>query len=167
MSLLHAAFHHSAPNPLDETEQMLIERDISYERPCDHEVLADTEGQWCNYRLWFNFDDSVGVLVFSCAFDLRIPPKARETLYPLLVKLNEKLWLGHFDMTSEDGTILFRHSLLTQTSAAIKQDQLGALLEIATSECDRFYPALQSVLWGGGSVDEALAAALFDTAGEA
>ena len=40
-------------------------------------------------------------------------------------------------------------------------------IEAAVSECDRFYPAFQFVLWGDKSPSEALDAALVDAAGEA
>ncbi|MGH6959444.1 MAG: YbjN domain-containing protein, partial [Dongiaceae bacterium] len=35
------------------------------------------------------------------------------------------------------------------------------------SECERFFPAFQFVLWGGKSPEEALAAAMLETVGEA
>ena len=41
------------------------------------------------------------------------------------------------------------------------------LIEIAVGEADRFYPAFQFLLWGGKSPEEALAAALLETVGEA
>jgi hypothetical protein len=34
-------------------------------------------------------------------------------------------------------------------------------------ECDRIYPALQMVVWGGSPVREALDAAMLETMGEA
>jgi hypothetical protein len=40
-------------------------------------------------------------------------------------------------------------------------------MEIAVSECDRFYPAFQFVIWGGKSAAEAIGAAMLDTVGEA
>ena len=45
--------------------------------------------------------------------------------------------------------------------------QIERLIEIAISECERYYPAFQFVLWGGKSADEAVAAAMFETMGEA
>ena len=41
------------------------------------------------------------------------------------------------------------------------------LIEVAISECERFYPAFQFVLWGGKSAEEAIAAAMLETQGEA
>ena len=45
--------------------------------------------------------------------------------------------------------------------------QLRDLLDIAIQESERFYPAFQSVVWGGKSPAEALEIALFETIAEA
>ena len=46
-------------------------------------------------------------------------------------------------------------------------DRAELLVETAIDECERFYPVFQSVLWGGKSPREAIAAALIETQGEA
>ena len=46
-------------------------------------------------------------------------------------------------------------------------EQVEDLVDIALSECERFYPAFQLVLWGGKSPLEAIAAAMIDPVGEA
>jgi hypothetical protein len=51
----------------------------------------------------------------------------------------------------------------SQVSAA----QCEALLHLAVEACEHYYPAFQFVLWGGKSAREAMAAALFEVAGQA
>ena len=46
-------------------------------------------------------------------------------------------------------------------------EQVEDLVDIALSECERFYPAFQLVVWGGKTPDEAMAAAMIDPIGEA
>ena len=41
------------------------------------------------------------------------------------------------------------------------------LVDIALSECERFYPAFQFVVWGGKSPAQAIASAMIDPVGEA
>jgi hypothetical protein len=41
------------------------------------------------------------------------------------------------------------------------------LVEAAIEECERFYPVFQFVLWAGKTPQEAIAAALIETQGEA
>lgn len=154
-------------NPLDLAEQLIIDRDWLCDRPVDEELVAEVQSNWCNYRIWFTWQQDLGVLIFSCAFDSKIPEKQREKVYPLLARVNEKMWVGHFDIGAEDGMVMYRHALLLRGGKQASPEQLEDLLDIAMTECNRFYPAFQSVLWGGNTVDEALEIALLDTVGEA
>ena len=94
-----------------------------------------------------------------------VPPARRSEIYELLGLINEQLWLGHFDLWSEDGVILFRHASLM--GDAVSVGTCEELIDIAISTCERFYPAFQFVLWGGKSAGDALVASLIDTVGEA
>ncbi len=154
-------------NPLDLAEQLVNDRDWLFERPDDAELVAEVTGNWCNYRIWFAWQPDLGGLIFSCAFDSKIPEKSRSKIHPLLSAVNEKMWLGHFDMGSEDGMIMFRHALLLRGGLGATTEQLEDLMDIAITECNRFFPAFQSVLWGGNTVEEALQIAMLDTVGEA
>lgn len=155
-------------NPLDEIEQLLLQRDIAHDRPIEDEIIGEVKGSWNHYKLWFRWEEALGVLMMSCSMDVQVTKTASKArIYPLLAELNEKLWLGHFEMSSEDGTIMFRYSVLAQDATDILPDQIEAIIDVAITECNRCYPALQSVLWGNSSVNEAITLAMFDTAGEA
>jgi hypothetical protein len=45
--------------------------------------------------------------------------------------------------------------------------QCEVLLSAALDACERYYPAFQFVAWAGEGAHEALAAAMFETTGEA
>lgn len=154
-------------NPLDLAEQLVSDRDWLFDRPMDEELVAEVQSAWCNFRVWFSWQPDLNGLVFSCAYDQKIPEKQRAKIYPLLAAVNERLWLGHFDMGSEDGMVMFRHALLLRGGQGATAEQMEDLIDIALTECNRFYPAFQSVLWGGNTVEEALEIAMLDTVGEA
>ena len=154
-------------NPLDLAEQLVMDRDWLFDRPFEEELVADVQGVWCNYRIWFAWQEDLGALIFSCAYDTKIPEKSRSKIYPLLAAVNERMWLGHFDLGSDDGMVMFRHALLLRGDQKVSPEQIDELLDIAQAECNRFYPAFQSVLWGGNTVREALDIAMLDTVGEA
>lgn len=162
-----AEFDTTAQNPLDLAEQLVMDRDWLFDRPDDAELVAEVTGHWCNYRVWFAWQPDLGALIFSCAYDSKIPEKNRSKIYQLLAAVNEKMWLGHFDIGSEDGMVMFRHALLLRGGQGATSEQLEDLLDIAMVECNRFYPAFQSVLWGGNTVEQAMEIALLDTVGEA
>ena len=167
MVLTLAAARPESSHPLEQVEELFIQRDLPFDASIENELMAELVGSWCQYRLWYNWQEDIRVLVFSCAFDLRLPEKIRPLVTPLLARVNEKLWLGHFDLAHEDGAVMFRYSLLVPEYSTLPVEQLESLLDIAVTECDRFYPALQGFIWGNKSADDALALAMFETAGEA
>jgi hypothetical protein len=154
-------------NPLDLAEQLILDREWLCDRPVEEELVAEVQSSWCNYRIWFTWQPDLGVLIFSCAYDVKIHEKHRSKLFPLLAAVNEKLWLGHFDLSGDDGVIMYRHAQLFRGAQGCAPEQLEDLLDIAITECNRFFPAFQSVLWGGNTHEEALEIALLDTVGEA
>lgn len=162
---LHAKF--SPDNPLDMAEQVLLDRDWTYDRSDFEEILAACEGSWGHYRISMNWHEAFGALTFTCAFEGKVPERQLQKLYPILAKANEKLWLGHFDVSGEDGAIAFRYAMLLKGKNAASLEQIEELLDIAVTECERFYPAFQSAIWSDKSAEEVLKLVLMDTAGEA
>ncbi|MGF1561356.1 MAG: YbjN domain-containing protein [Geminicoccaceae bacterium] len=154
-------------NPLDLVEQIAIANEWPFHRQTDDELAAEIGGHWCQYRLWFAWHQDVGVMHISCALEMRIPANKRDAIYHLLALANEKLWLGHFDLWSDEQLIVFRHAVLVRDGNSVGVDTIEDLLEIATGECERFYPAFQFSIWGGKAPHEALSAAMLETEGEA
>jgi hypothetical protein len=154
-------------NPLDIAELVIMDRDWAFDRPADGELVAEVTGSWCKYHIWFTWQEDSGGLTLSCAFDTKFSKPAIGKIYSLLALVNEKLWLGHFILCMEDSSIVFRHSLLLREGAGTTAEHLQELLDIAISECERFYPAFQSVVWGGKTPAEAIEIALFETIAEA
>ncbi len=85
----------------------------------------------------------------------------------LLATINERMWLGHFDVDSDEHTPMFRHTTLLRGAQGASVEQLEDLVDIALTECERFYPAFQFVIWGGKSAPDAVSAAILDTVAEA
>ena len=98
---------------------------------------------------------------------MRVPEKRKLDVHSLLAMVNERMWLGHFDLWIEDGVPMYRHAVLTQGGGGMLPNQMEKLIEIALNECERFYPAFQFVIWGGKSPADAMAAAMLETMGEA
>lgn len=157
-----------ADNPIDLIEQLVTENEWPFERASDGDLSACVAGSWCDYSLSFNvLGDEQETLSITAAFDFRAPPARRTELCSLLVQVNERLWLGHFDLSSADGFILYRHAVPLGQRARATSGQCEQIVRAALDACERFYPAFQFVLWGGKSADEAIAAALLDCRGTA
>jgi hypothetical protein len=154
-------------NPLDIVEEIVTANEWPFERSNDDELVVEIGGRWCDYRLYFVWQPDVGAMQFSCQFDMKVPGARRSAVNDLLAEVNTRLWLGHFDICSEENTPMFRQTMLLRGSRGATVEQLEDLVEIALSECERFYPAFQFVIWGGKPAHEAVTAAILDTLGEA
>jgi hypothetical protein len=55
--------------------------------------------------------DDLEALHIACAFDLKVPEGRRNAVRDLVQRINEQLWVGHFDFWSDEGVILFRQAL--------------------------------------------------------
>ena len=154
-------------NPLDILEQIIAANEWAFERRSDGEMAAEAPGKWCDYGLHFSWSHEISAMAFTCAFDMKVPADRREKLYELLALANDRLWIGHFGIEAEDGVPVFRHSVLLRGAPGASAESLEDMVDIAITECERFFPAFQFVLWGGKAPAEALAASLIETRGEA
>ena len=167
MTSVHTETASPATNPIDLVEEIVLANEWAHDRASDEEMVVEVTGRWCDYRLYFMWRDDVSALHFTCAFDARVPSARRRDVHDLLALVNEKLWLGHFDVSLEEGMPMFRHTVPLRGLRGASVEQLEDLVDSAVTECERFFPAFQFVIWGGKSAAEAMAAALFETVGEA
>lgn len=158
---------HSNNNPLDLVEEIVAANDWAFERASADELFAEIPGRWSDYRLYFSWVADMSVLQFSCALALKVPRDRRAMVNELLAITNEKLWLGHFDLSAEEGLPLFRHAIPLRGMRGASVELIEDLVDVALNESERFFPALQFVVWGGKSAREAIAAACIDPIGEA
>lgn len=154
-------------NPIDLIEEIVDAHDWAHDRAGRDELFAEVSGRWCNYRLLFFWQAEIAAMQFACQFDMRVPTGRRSAVYELLGVINEKLWLGHFDLDPDEGTPTFRHTTLLRGVKGASAEQMEDLVDIALVEAERFYPAFQFVIWGGKNAEEAIAAAILDTVAEA
>ena len=159
--------HSHIGNPIDLVEEIVVANDWAHDRASDEEMVVEISGRWCDYRLYFVWQEEISALHFSCGFDMKVPKGRRGRVFELLALANEKLWLGHFDLSAEDNSPAFRHAILLRGAPGASVEQVEDLVDIALSECERFYPAFQLIIWGGKTADEAMMTAMIDPIGEA
>ena len=167
MRFLSADLGVESNNPIDLLEELVVANEWPFDRSSDHEMVVETTGRWCDYRMFFIWREDLNALYFTCMFDTRISEDKRTPVMELICLANERLWLGHFDISSEDRLPMYRHTILTRGRQSLPPELLEDLVDVALTECERFYPALHLLLWGGKSVDEALSVSFMETAGEA
>jgi hypothetical protein len=150
-------------NPLDVVERLATGNDWSFERSSDDEVT----GKWTDYQLSYTWMGDIEALHLACAFDMKVPERRRAEVQTLISLINERLWVGHFDLWIKEGIVMYRHALVLAGAAEASGKQCEALLGTALDTCERYFTAFQFVVWAGKLAREALDAAMFDTSGEA
>ncbi len=160
--------------PIDMLEEYFRSHQWTYERDGDEEIVTTVKGSWSDYELRALWREDDRVLQFIAMTGIsaaagKADAETRIGLFETLSLINEQLWIGHFELWSSDGAILFRHAVLVDTAdeATLSLAQVQTLVDAAIDECERYYPVFQFVLWGGKSPRDALAAALIETEGEA
>lgn len=153
-------------NPIDVLEHIATAQNWPFDRSAEDELSLAVTGSWCDYDLSFTWRDDLNGLHLACAFDLKFNAAKTNEVHALLARINEQLWLGHFDIWKDEGVVLFRHGLLLGAGDAAPE-QCEMLLSLAVEACERYYPAFQFVLWAGQTAEDAMTACMFDTQGTA
>jgi hypothetical protein len=155
--------------PIDMLEHYFSAHGWTYERGGDEEIVANFQGSWAQYELRAVWREEDNVLQFLALPDIRVAADKKAAVYEAIGLINEQLWLGHFELWTNSGLVLFRHAALLDSDdgAILTLRQAETLVEAAIEECERFYPVFQFVLWAGKTPQEAIAAALIETQGEA
>jgi hypothetical protein len=154
-------------SPISFLEELFFQFEWSYDRISDNEIAAEAEGRWCSYRFFAIWRADLECLVFSSIMDIKIPTEKRSAVATLLSTFNPRVWLGHFEISPDEDVPAFRYNLTLRGAPGASIEQIEEVLTAALSDGDRLFPALQFVLWGGKTPEEALMAAMLDTHGEA
>jgi hypothetical protein len=154
-------------HPVDTIERIAAVNDWSFERDEDDEISISVKGSWSDYHIAFTWLDEMEALHMACAFDLKVPERRKTELMKFVAAVNEQMWVGHFDLWSKEDVVMFRHSLILTGGLEPNPRQCEHLLKIATGACERHYQGFQFVVWAGKNAEEALAATMFETVGEA
>ena len=153
-------------NPIDILELLIDLKDWQCDRQGD-ELTITVEGSWCAYHISLHWNMWLEALHLACAFDVNLPQNRIEELRKLILLINERLWLGHFDIWPQENAIVFRHGHLLTGGLSVSQPQAEALLKAGIEACEQYFTAFQFVIWGGKGAEEALKLGSFETVGHA
>ena len=154
-------------HPVDVIEQIAALNDWTFERAGDDEITISVSGGWADYHVSFSWMEDREAIHLACAFDLKVPDIRKLEVMRLITSVNEQLWIGHFDLWSREGVVMFRQALLLSGGAEPNTHQVERLLVTAIEACERYFQAFQFVVWAGKDAVEALEGVLFETVGEA
>ena len=153
-------------DPLDVVEHVLSAENLTFDRTEEGDLAFTLAGDWKDYELWFAWRPEADCLQLCLSIDLTAAPEHRQAAYELVSSVNQRVWLGHFEVW-DDGEIVFRHAMALMTGERPSLAQAAAMIDVAVEAADRFYPAFDFLTRGAKSARDAIAACMFETVGEA
>ena len=153
-------------DPLDVVEHVLTAENLEFDRTEDGDLAFSLTGEWKEYELWFAWRPEADCLQLCLALSHNVAKGQRPRGHELIGLVNQRLWLGHFELW-DDGEIVFRHSMALTSGERPSLAQAAAMLDIAVEAAARFSPAFDFLVRGAKNPAEAMAACMFETVGEA
>jgi hypothetical protein len=154
-------------DPLDVVEHVLQAENLDFDRTEDGDLAFALAGDWKDYELWFAWRPEADCLQLCLSLDMKASVEQRAESYELLSLINQRVWLGHFEVWAEDGEVVFRHAMAMPSGDRPSLSQAASMIDAAVEAADRFYPAFDFMIRGGKSPEDAMAACMFETLGEA
>ncbi len=155
-------------NPLNLLEELATTRHWLSDRIHENLMILKAAGMNDEYFLQLEWDDEFNSLQLSTPLNIKLKDEYISAAAELFLKINESLWIGHFDLSAINKQPSYRHTLLLHTvPSPIAIEMIADLAEIAVTECDRFYMTFKMLASGDIRSQEAFSIAMFRTEGEA
>lgn len=154
-------------DPLEVVEHVLSSENLAFDRTEEGDLAFSLAGDWKDYELWFAWRPEAECLQLCLSIDRKADKTQRTSACELSNLVNQRLWQGHFEIWADDGEVVFRHALGLIGGERPSPAQTAAMIDVAVEAADRFYPAFDFLLAGAKSPDEAMAACMFETVGQA
>lgn len=154
-------------NPLDSVEEVLSTNNWVFSRMNDDELMVQVCGRGCEYRLFFIWQENMNAMQFCCQFENPVSPENRAFAAEAVLKVNETLWMGHFDLPRETGIPSFRYTCLFQgLPREAGSEQIQELVTISLAQCERYFPLFDLLSLPVQAHPDQLRLALMETAGQ-
>lgn len=167
MSLYETSLETEIADPIDMIETLARSQDMETQRVDDTEVHLCLSGSWKDISLWFSWRAEAQVLQIGAPLELKVPGQRKSEVLKLLARINERLFIGHFDIWGESGEIVYRNSAVLAERQGIAPGQAEVLLRSAMEAFELYYPAFNYVIWAGKTAEEAITASILEPVGSA
>lgn len=155
-------------NPLDSVEDIFINYDWTYDRSGSDELVVQVAGEKSHYTMIFIWQEEFNALQFSCLCDVVIPADRQLQAAQTLKKINEDIWLGHFEISGRPEIPRFRYTMMCGSDrSSTVAEQISDLMDIAVAECERHYDIFSMTTMPVEINDDMLSLALSTNLGKA
>ncbi|EEB84000.1 YbjN domain-containing protein [Roseobacter sp. GAI101] len=154
-------------HPIDIVENLAAFNDWDFDRISDEQIAMAVEGQWRTYSItlaWSAYDETLRLV---CSFEMDPPAEKLPVLYHLLNDVNDQCWGGAFTYWAEQKLMVFRYGLVLSGGQDATAAQIDTMIGAAVLSAERYYPAVQLVLWGDQTPRQAIQVAIAEAYGHA
>ncbi len=154
-------------HPIDIVENLAAHHEWDFDRISDEQIAMAVEGQWRTYSItlaWSAFDETLRLI---CTFDMDPPEHSLPGVYELLNSINDQCWAGGFTYWAEQKLMVYRYGLVLAGGQDASAGQIDMMITAAVMSAERYYPALQLLIWGDRTPKDALQVAIAEAYGHA
>ncbi len=154
-------------HPIDIVENLASHHDWDFDRIGDDQIAMAVEAQWRTYSLtlaWSGYDETLRMV---CSFEMEPPEGKLPKLYELLNRMNDQCWAGAFTYWPEQKLMVYRYGLVLTGGQVAGPEQIDTMINTAVSNAERYYPAIQLMVWGDRSPEDAMQVAIAEAYGRA
>lgn len=152
-------------HPIDIAEDLAQHNAWEMDRIGDDHLACTVHGVWGEYVLSLGWHETDETLRLVCAFEFE--PVYIEPLLKVLDAANAKSWVGHFNLWSTEGRMVYRYALCLRGGAGANREQIQSMMTIAIAACERYRPAFVLSGLRNLAAEKALEAAVLETRGRA
>ena len=152
---------------IDIVEHLATHHEWDFDRIADDQIAMAVEGQWRTYSItlaWSAYDETLRMV---CTFEMEPPAERMAALYELLNMINDQCWAGAFTYWPEQKLMVYRYGLVLAGGQVACPDQIDTMIGAAVMSAERYYPALQLLIWGDRTPSDALQVAIAEAYGRA
>lgn len=160
-------FYEEEVHPIDIVEHIAEHHEWDFDRIADDQIAMAVEGQWRTYSItlaWSGFDETLRLI---CTFEMQPPKEKQAALYEVLNSINDQCWAGAFTFWQDHSLMVYRYGLVLSGGQVASPEQIDTLISAAVGSAERYYPALQLVVYGDQTPKQALQVAIAEAYGRA
>jgi hypothetical protein len=154
-------------HPIDLVQTLATDHEWDFDRIHDDQIAMAVEGQWRTYSVtlaWSAYDETLRLI---CTFEMEPPEEALPRLHEVLNAINDRCWAGAFTYWADQQLMVYRYGLVLAGGQVAGPEQIDTMISAAIMSAERYYPALQLVVWGDRPAEEALQVAIAEAYGRA
>ena len=154
-------------HPIDIVEHLAAYNEWDFDRIADDQIAMAVEAQWRTYSItlaWSGYDETLRLV---CTFEMEPPEEKLGGLYELLNNINDQCWAGAFTYWAEQKLMVYRYGLVLTGGQVATAEQIDTLIGAAVLSAERYYPAIQMLVWGDKTPSEAMKVAIAEAYGRA